>query len=106
MGPFVLSNQNQYILGAVDYVSTWVDAAAFPIIDVKAVIKFVKNNIFTRFGTPMTIISNEGSNFYNQAFEILLAKYGVKHKTATTSHAQTSGQAEISNRKSKGFWRR
>lgn len=57
---------------------------------------------FTRFGTPRAIISDEGSHFYNKVVETLLAKYMMKHKTATIYHPQTSGQAKIS----KEFWRR
>lgn len=47
MGPFVPSNQNQYIFVAVDYISKWIVATAFPTNDSKVVIKFLKKNIFT-----------------------------------------------------------
>ena len=36
-----------------------------------------------------------------QAFETLLAKYGVKHKVATPYHPQTSGQVKLANREIK-----
>ena len=52
MRPFPKSNGNEYILVVVDYVSKWVEAAATPTNDAKIVLKFLKNNIFTRFGTP------------------------------------------------------
>lgn len=73
----------------VDYVSKWVEISTFLTNDVKVVTKFLKKNIFIRFGTPRAIINNEISHFCNKAFEALLAKYGVKHKVATTYHAQT-----------------
>ncbi|RVW23878.1 Retrovirus-related Pol polyprotein from transposon 17.6 [Vitis vinifera] len=38
-----------------------------------------------------------------QAFETLLAKYGVKHKVATPYHPQTSGQVELANREIKNI---
>lgn len=102
MGPFILSNQNQYILVAVDYVSKWFEVAAFPTNDAKMVIKFSKN-IFIRFGTPRAIINDEGSYFCNQAFVTLFAKYGIKQRIATTFHPQTSGQVEFSTKKPKEF---
>jgi len=49
----------------VDYVSKWVEAIALPNNDVKSVTKFIKKNIFSRFGTPRVIISDEGSHFDN-----------------------------------------
>ena len=49
---------NEYILVAVDYVSKWVEAVALPTNDARVVIKFLKKNIFTRFGTPRALISD------------------------------------------------
>jgi transposase InsO family protein len=85
----------------MDYVSKWVEAIASPTNDARVVTNFLKKNIFTRFGTPRAIISDEGSHFFNKIFEELLAKYGVRHKVATAYHPQTSGQAELSNREIK-----
>jgi hypothetical protein len=101
MGPFPSSFGNSYILVAVDYVSKWVEAVALPTNDAKAVIKFLRRNIFSRYGTPRAIISDGGSHFCNKQFEITLSKYGVTHKIATAYHPQTSGQAEVSNREVK-----
>ena len=52
MRPFPPSYHNQYILVAVDNISKWVEAIALPTNDAKVVMKFMKKNIFTRFGTP------------------------------------------------------
>lgn len=101
MGPFPKSFSNQYILVAVDYVSKWVEAVALPTNDARVVVRFLKKNIFTRFGTPRAIISDGGTHFCNKQFENLLSKYGVTHKVATPYHPQTSGQVEISNRELK-----
>ncbi|XP_031272703.1 uncharacterized protein K02A2.6-like [Pistacia vera] len=101
MGPFPSSFSNRFILVAVDYVSKWVEAAALPTNNARVVIKFVKNNIFSRFGTPRAIISDGGSHFCNRQFATLLSKYGVTHRVATPYHPQTSGQVEVSNRELK-----
>ncbi|XP_049370128.1 uncharacterized protein LOC125835035 [Solanum verrucosum] len=101
MGPFPSSNGNQYILVAVDYVSKWVEAIALPSNDSRVMIKFIKKHIFTRFGTLRAIISDGGKYFINHLEKNLLAKYGIRHKVATTYHPQTSGQEEVSNREVK-----
>ncbi|RVW87301.1 Retrovirus-related Pol polyprotein from transposon 17.6 [Vitis vinifera] len=71
--------------------------------DHKVVLKFLKDNIFARFGVPKAIISDGGTHFCNKPFETLLAKYGVKHKVATPYHPQTSGQVELANREIKNI---
>ena len=101
MGPFPSSFGNQYILVAVDYVSKWVEAIATTTNDAKVVLKFIKRNIFSRFGVPRAIISDGGTHFCNKLFDSLLKKYGVTHKVSTAYHPQTNGQAEISNRQLK-----
>ncbi|XP_070054408.1 uncharacterized protein [Nicotiana tomentosiformis] len=94
---------NKYILVAVDYVSKWVEAVEMPTNDAKGVIKFLKRNIFTRFGTTRAIFSDGGTYFCNRAFDKLLEKYGVRHKVATPYHPQTSGQVEVTNREIKNI---
>ena len=101
MGPFPSSCSNEYILVAVDYVSRWVEALATPKADGKTVIKFLKKNIFSRFGTPRVLISDGGSHFVNSQLQKVLEFYDVKHKVASPYHPQTNGQAEVSNRELK-----
>ena len=64
-------------------------------------IKFLKKNIFSRFGTPRVLISDGGSHFCNAPLESVLKHYGVTHKVATPYHPQTNGQAEVSIREVK-----
>ncbi|KAJ9538830.1 hypothetical protein OSB04_031563 [Centaurea solstitialis] len=101
MGPFPSSHSNRYILVAVDYVSKWVEVIASPTNDSRVVSKFLKRNIFPRFGVPRIIISDGGSHFIESKFESLLKKYGVQHRVGLPYHPQTSGQVEISNRELK-----
>ena len=68
MGPFPSSFLNKYILVAVNYVSKWVEAVAVPTNDARVVLRFLKANIFTRFGTPRAIISDGGTHFCNKQF--------------------------------------
>ena len=45
--------------------------------DHKVVVKFVKESIFCRYGTPRALISDGGSHFCHRSFEALLRKYSV-----------------------------
>ena len=101
MGPFPSSHGHKYILLAVDYMSKWVEAIPTITCDAKVVLRFIRSNIFSRFGTPRAVISDEGSHFCNKLFASLLAKYGVKHRVTLAYHPQSNGQAEVSNREIK-----
>ena len=79
MGPFLPSFENLYILLAVDYVSKWVEAIAYPRNDVNTVVGFIQMNILNIYGASRTIISDEGSHFSNKLFAKLLSRYGVRH---------------------------
>ena len=103
MGPFPNSFGYSYILVGVDYVSKWVEVVPCRQNDHRVVVKFLKENIFTRFGVPKAIISDGGSHFCNKPFSNLLAKYGVHHKVATPYHPQTSFQVELANREIKNI---
>nr|GEV91716.1 retrovirus-related Pol polyprotein from transposon 17.6 [Tanacetum cinerariifolium] len=68
MGPFLSSNGNKYILVAIDYVSKWVEAQAFPTSDARNVVKFLKR-LFTRFKIPKALINDRGTHFCNYQME-------------------------------------
>ena len=97
VGPFPMSFGNSYVLvgwimflnGLRQSLVNTMITGWFP--------KFLKENIFSRFGVPKAMISDGGTHFCNRPFETLLAKYGVKHKVATPYHPQNSGQVELAN---------
>ena len=64
---------------------------------------FIQRNILSRFGTPRTIISDEGSHFVNKVFEKPMRKYGIKHLMGLAYHPQSNEQVEISSREIKKF---
>ena len=63
MGPFPSSYGHNYILLVVDYMSKWVEAIPTITCDAKVVLCFIRSNIFSRFGNPRAVISDERSHF-------------------------------------------
>lgn len=107
MGLCPSSNENEYIFLTIDYVSKWVEAIATAKNDVQTLIKFLKMNVFTRFGVLRALISNEGSQFINKSMKQLLIKYGVNHKVSTLYHPQTNDNwRKPPTKKSNPFLRR
>ena len=66
MRPFPMSFGYLYIMVGVDYESKWVEAIPCKANDHRVVLKFLKENIFSRFGVPKAIISDGGSDFLHQ----------------------------------------
>ena len=58
-------------------------------------LKFLKSHIFSRFGCPRTIISDNGAHVINSQVKALLRKNGVNHKMSTPYHPQTNGPVEV-----------
>ncbi|RZB76373.1 Kiwellin [Glycine soja] len=71
-----------------------VETIATPKNDTKTVVRFLKKNIFSRFGVPRVLISDGGSHFYNVQLQKVLGHYNVTHKVASPYHPQTNGQDE------------
>ena len=69
--------------------------------DAKTVVKFLKKNIFSRFGVPRILISDGGTHLCNNKLQKVLKQYNVTHKVTSPYHPQTNGQAEVSNRELK-----
>ena len=86
MGPFPMSFGFSYILVGIDYVSKWVEEIPFKKNYHRVVLKFLKENVFSRSGVPKAIISDGGTHFCNKPFATLLEKYRVKQKVATPYH--------------------
>ena len=103
MGPFPPSEGKEYILVAVDYVSKWVKAIPMRTNNHRVVNKFIVSNIFSQFGYPRTIISDDRSHFTNSHFKALLKKYGVHHHVTTLYHPQANGQVEVRNKEVKNI---
>ncbi|GJQ94680.1 reverse transcriptase domain-containing protein [Tanacetum coccineum] len=82
---------------AIDYVSKWVEAQAFPTSDARNIVNFLRR-LFTRFETPKALISDRGTHFCNYQMEKSMKRYGVVHRFSTAYHPQTNGQVENTNR--------
>jgi len=91
MGPFLSSFRNEYILLVVEYISEWVKVILSRTNNTKVVLKFLRENIFSRFGLPQAIISDQGTHFSNRSSDALLRRYSIVHRLASPYHSQTNG---------------
>ncbi|KAL3683144.1 hypothetical protein R1sor_001166 [Riccia sorocarpa] len=91
------NTRHKYIIVATDYVTKWAEAASFTRARRSVTVQFLHQNIISRFGVPITIITDNGTHFVNDAVAELAEAYGIEHRRSTPYHPQTNGQVERTN---------
>ena len=99
LGPLTeTKNHNKYILMIVDQFSKWVECIALPSQTAEITAKAAIDHFFSRFGCPLQIHSDQGTNFESTLFQNLCERLGI-HKTRTTAYRPScNGQVERFNR--------
>ena len=54
--------------------------------------------VFTRYGLPIEIVSDQGTHFINEVIDFLLEEFMVIHRKSAPYHPQANGQAESTNK--------
>jgi hypothetical protein len=60
--------------------------------------KFLCEHIFTRFGCPLTIVTNQGTHFIIDAIRNLINHFILRHTNSTIYYPQANGQAKFINK--------
>ncbi|MCO5568223.1 hypothetical protein L7F22_021919 [Adiantum nelumboides] len=98
IAPLAYKTHAQYIIVAIDYLTKWVKAKATTKNDAKMTTQFLYENIFTRYGLPIEIVSDRGIYFINEVIEFLLEEFMVIHWKSAPYHPQANGQAQSTNK--------
>jgi hypothetical protein len=61
--------KNKYIIVTIDYATKWVEARALRTNIVAIIITFLYECILTRFGCPLTIVTDQGVHFMNDVLK-------------------------------------
>ncbi|MCO5612157.1 hypothetical protein L7F22_066419 [Adiantum nelumboides] len=88
----------QYTIVAMDCLTKWVEAKLTAKNDAKTIAQFLYENIFTRYGLSIEIVSDKGTHFNNSVIEFLLNEFMVIHRKSAPYHPQANGQAESTNK--------
>ena len=82
-----------YIFSAIDYFTKWPEAIALKRVDSEELIKFLKDNIFSRFGVPQKFITDNGSIFIGSKFTKFCGEYGIFMGQSSNYYPQGNGLA-------------
>ena len=100
LGPFPRSERgNRYVLTVMDYFTEWPEAYSLPDQEAETIVlDALVEGMFSRFGAPEVIHTDQGRNFESRVFATMCKKLG-SHKTCTTPlHPQSNGLVERFNR--------
>jgi hypothetical protein len=90
--------RNMYNLMIVDQFTKWVECILLPSLTAKVTAPAAVAEFFSRFGCPLQLHTDQGSNFERKLFKAVCELLEIK-KTCTTSwHPRANGQVERYNR--------
>jgi len=97
-GPFPRTRKgNRFLCVAMDYFTKWPEACALPDHEAETVAEFLVTQVFTRFGVPGELHSDQGREFESRVFKECCRLLGVKKTRTTPLHPQSDGMVERYN---------
>jgi len=89
---------SRYIITATEYLTRWVEAREIKDCIATTVVRFIFDDIITRFGCPKILMSDQETHFINKTVEALTEEFAVHHKKSTPYHPQANGTIEAFNK--------
>lgn len=99
LGPLPQTTRgNRYIVVIADYFSKWVEAFAIPDQTAETIARVLVEEVVCRFGVPLQIHSDQGSNFESRLYQDMLRMLGIDKTRTTPLHPISDGLVERYNR--------
>ena len=76
-----------YLVVAVDYLTKYVEAAPLKTKEACGIVYFF-DEMCSRWGFPMVVITDQGKEFCNKKFDDYCNNHGINHRTSTAYHPQ------------------
>ncbi|RDY02309.1 Gypsy retrotransposon integrase-like protein 1, partial [Mucuna pruriens] len=92
------SNENRFVLVAIDYFTKWVEATSYASVTKNVVVKFIKRDIICQYGLPAHIITDNGTNLKNKMMTELYEQFKIKHHNSTPYCPKMNGAVEAANK--------
>eukprot|EP00253_Pinus_taeda_P022237 PITA_22237 len=92
------SGQHRWILTATEYFTKWIEAILTKKADHQVIMKFLTENIFTRFGCLTKIVIDNATTFKARELVEMCESMGIKLVHSTSYYPQGIGLVESSNK--------
>jgi transposase InsO family protein len=76
----------------------WVEVKEMKDATEKRVVEFLQESIFSRFGYPREIVTDQGSQFTSRLIKKIMQQHHICQRKSTSYHPQENGQAEVTNK--------
>ncbi|CAF4351189.1 unnamed protein product, partial [Adineta steineri] len=98
-GPINPTSQrgNKYIISLTDVLSKFVVTRAVRDDSALTAVKFLKEDVISKFGAPGCILTHNGTHFTSALINELIRQIGATHLYSTPYHPETNGQVERYN---------
>ena len=96
LGPLPTGESISCILVVVDYYSRFLKVAILKSTTSAKIIEAI-TPMFSRFGVPFSLRTDNGPQFVSEEFESFLQVHGVEHRRTTPLWPQANGEAEHQN---------
>ncbi|XP_021985296.1 protein NYNRIN-like [Helianthus annuus] len=99
VGPISLApGKLKYLIVAIDYFTKWVEAKPLAKITAENAKKFLWEHIECRFGLPLYLVSDNGTQFIERVLQDWCAELQIQQIFTSVAHPQGNGQVERANR--------
>jgi hypothetical protein len=92
------SNQHRWILVATDYVTKWIESIPIRNANHTIIINFLYDHIFSKFGCPKILVTDNATAFNDKYFVKLCEDMGIQLVHYTSYYPKGNGLAESSNK--------
>ncbi|XP_021986282.1 uncharacterized protein LOC110882608 [Helianthus annuus] len=88
----------KFIIVAVDYFTKWMEAKALTSTTAMMVRKFIWEHVICRFGLPLKIVTDNGTNFASEDLQKWMKEMNIEHTFSSVAHPQGNGQVKSVNK--------
>jgi hypothetical protein len=85
-------------LVAINYATKWVETQTLHTNIVAITVKFLYKHIVMRFGCPLTIVTNQGTHFINDAIRYFIDHFILRRTSFNVYYPQGNGKVKITNK--------
>lgn len=101
IGPLPHSNGYKYLLTCVDRFTRWPEAVPVEDITTDTIARAFVNTWVSRFGTPLSLTSDRGSQFESSLWDKVMSILGIKRIRTASYHPRSNGLVERFHRQLK-----